>query len=111
MDGLRNSEEWLLRAEEILELLRNVENPFTNMDIVSEGLVTKIVVEEEKVTIYVAFARNTPGHPFAMALNWAIQARIIRDMVKVLEDKLGYFEIVDDASLQRYYPLEDEMEV
>jgi len=111
LDGLRNSEEWLLRAEEILELLRNVENPFTNMDIVSEGLVTKIVVEEEKVTIYVAFARNTPGHPFAMALNWAIQARIIRDMVKVLEDKLGYFEIVDDASLQRYYPLEDEMEV
>ena len=111
MDGLRDSEEWLLRAEEILELLRNVENPFTNMDIVSEGLVTKIVVEEEKVTIYVAFARNTPGHPFAMALNWAIQARIIRDMVKVLEDKLGYFEIVDDASLQRYYPLEDEMEV
>lgn len=100
-----------MRAEEILELLRKVENPFTNMDIVSEGLVTKIVVEEGKVTIYVAFARNTPGHPFVMALNWALQARIIRDMVKVLEDKLGYFEIVDDASLQRYYPLEDEMEV
>ncbi|ASJ03755.1 hypothetical protein A3L09_06900 [Thermococcus profundus] len=82
------------------------------MDIVSEGLVTKIEVEEEegKVTIYVAFARNTPLHPFAMAVNWPIQARIVRDMVNVLEDRLGYFEIVDDTTLQRYYPL-DETEV
>ncbi|WP_088862574.1 iron-sulfur cluster assembly protein [Thermococcus celer] len=100
-----------MRAEEILELLRKVENPFTNMDIVSEGLVSKVVVEEDRVTIYVAFARNTPVHPFAMAVNWPLQARIVRDMVKVLEDKLGYFEIVDDTSLQRYYPLDDEEEV
>ncbi|ASI99905.1 hypothetical protein A3L02_03050 [Thermococcus celer Vu 13 = JCM 8558] len=81
------------------------------MDIVSEGLVSKVVVEEDRVTIYVAFARNTPVHPFAMAVNWPLQARIVRDMVKVLEDKLGYFEIVDDTSLQRYYPLDDEEEV
>ena len=99
-----------MRAEEILELLRNVENPITNMDIVSEGLVSKIEVDEEEniVRIYVAFLRNTPAHPFSMALNWAVQARIIRDMVKVLEGKLGYFEIVDDTSLQRYYPIDEE---
>ncbi|SEV85859.1 iron-sulfur cluster assembly protein [Thermococcus thioreducens] len=100
-----------MRAEEVLDLLRGVENPFTGMDIVSEGLVTKVIVEEDKTTIYVAFARNTPVHPFAMAVNWPIQARIVRDMVKVLGGKLGYFEIVDDTTLQRYYPLEDEMEV
>ena len=100
-----------MKAEEILEALRSVENPFTNMDIVSEGLVTKIEVEEEKVVIYVAFARNTPAHPFVMALNWALQARIVKDMVKVLEDKLGYFEIVDDTTLQRYYPLDEDLEV
>ncbi|WP_461864690.1 iron-sulfur cluster assembly protein [Thermococcus sp.] len=96
-----------MKAEEILALLRNVKNPFTGMDIVSEGLVTKIVVEEERTVIYVAFARNTPLHPFAMAVNWPIQARIVRDMAKVLEDKLGYFEIVDDMTLQRYYPIEE----
>jgi len=100
-----------LEAGEILELLRKVENPFTNMDIVTEGLVSKVEVEEDKVTIYVAFARYTPLHPFAMAVNWPLQARIIRDMVKVLEDKLGYFEIVDDTTLQRYYPLDEDMEV
>ncbi|ASA77698.1 iron-sulfur cluster assembly protein [Thermococcus sp. 5-4] len=96
-----------MRAEEVLELLRNVKNPFTEMDIVSEGLVTKVVVEEEMTTIYVAFARSTPSTPFSMAVNWPLQAKIIRDMVKVLEDKLGYFEIVDDMTLQRYYPIEE----
>jgi hypothetical protein len=101
-----------LRAEEILGLLKKVKNPFTNIDIVSEGLVSKIEVDEEEkmVRIYVAFARNTPLHPFVMAVNWPLQARIVEDMVNVLEDKLGYFEIVDDTTLQRYYPL-DKTEV
>ncbi|WP_297520015.1 iron-sulfur cluster assembly protein [Thermococcus sp.] len=101
-----------MRAEEVLNLLRKVKNPFTNMDIVSEGLVSKVEIDEDenKVTIYVAFARNTPLHPFAMAVNWSLQARIVEDMVNVLEDRLGYFEIVDDTTLQRYYPL-DETEV
>ena len=96
-----------MRAEEVLNLLRKVKNPFTNMDIVSEGLVSKVEIDEDegKVTIYVAFARNTPLHPFAMAVNWPLQARIVEDMVNILEDRLGYFEIVDDTTLQRYYPI------
>jgi len=106
---LRNSngsEVWLLKREEIIELLRKVRNPFTEMDIVSEGLVTKVEVEENLVRIYVAFARNTPAHPFAMAVNWPLQAKIVREMVRVLEDRVGYLEILDDTTLQRYYPLE-----
>ena len=101
-----------MRAEEILGLLKSVKNPFTGMDVVSEGLVSKVEVDEEEktVTIYVAFARFTPLHPFAMAVNWPVQRRIVEDMVNVLEDKLGYFEIVDDSTLQRYYPL-DKTEV
>ncbi|MBP1912907.1 iron-sulfur cluster assembly protein [Thermococcus stetteri] len=102
-----------MRIEEILELLKKVKNPFTNMDIVSEGLVSKIEIDEEgnKVTIYVAFARNTPAHPFAMAVNWPIQARIVKDIAKVLGDKVSYLEVVDDTTLQRYYPLDEDMEV
>jgi len=93
-------------------MLRKVKNPFTNMDIVSEGLVSKVEIDEDegRVTIYVAFARFTPLHPFAMAVNWPLQAKIVEDMVNVLEGRLGYFEIVDDTTLQRYYPL-DETEV
>lgn len=95
---------------EILELLKSVKNPFTDMDIVNEGLVTKVEIDEveNKVRIYVAFARHTPPHPFVMAVNWPLQAKIVRDMVKVLEDKVGYLEILDDTTLQRYYPLNNE---
>ena len=101
-----------MRVEEIVELLKQVKNPFTEMSIVEEGLVTKVEVDEDegKTIIYVAFARFTPLHPFAMAVNWPIQRRIVEDMVNVLEDRLGYFEIVDDTTLQRYYPL-DKTEV
>ncbi|WP_088866062.1 iron-sulfur cluster assembly protein [Thermococcus radiotolerans] len=102
-----------MKSEDILKELRKVENPFTNMDIVTEGLVTKVEIDEveNRVRVYVAFARNTPAHPFTMAVNWPLQAKIVREMVKVLEDKVGYLEIVDDTTLQRYYPLEDDLEV
>ncbi len=98
-----------MRAEEIVKMLSNVKNPFTNVDIVSEGLVTKVITDEEKTIIYVAFARNTPPTPFSMAVNWPIQVKIIKEIAEVLEQKLklGYFEIVDDMTLQRYYPVEE----
>jgi len=94
-----------LRTDAILELLRSVKNPFTEVDIVSEGLVSKIQVDEEGVKIYLAFARNTPPGPVSSALAWPVQARIIRDIVKVLEGAgIGNLEILDDTTLQRYYP-------
>ena len=99
-----------MEIREVLKLLKEVENPFTNMDIVSEGLVSKIEIDNDRnaIVIYLAFARNTPMHPFAMAVNWPIQAKIVKDIVKVLGDKVGYLEIVDDTTLQRYYPLDED---
>ncbi|ASJ16607.1 hypothetical protein A3L04_05750 [Thermococcus chitonophagus] len=90
---------------EILEKLRRVKNPFTGQDIVSEGLVTKVIKEDNKVIIYVAFARNTPRKPAAMAMVWPIQAKIVREIVNVLKDY--DIEILDDLTLQRYYPVEE----
>jgi metal-sulfur cluster biosynthetic enzyme len=91
--------------EEVLELLKSVKNPFTGVDIVSEGLVSKIIEDEEGIQIYLAFARNTPPGPVSSALAWPVQARIVKDIVKVLEKAgVGKFEILDDTTLQRYYP-------
>ncbi|WP_010868360.1 iron-sulfur cluster assembly protein [Pyrococcus abyssi] len=90
---------------EILKLLRNVKNPFTDRDIVSDGLVSKVIVEDRKVTIFVAFARNTPWKPAAMAMVWPLQAKIVKDIVEVLRD--FDVEVIDDMTLQRYYPLEE----
>ena len=98
-------EEWFLREKEVLNLLKSVKNPFTGIDIVSEGLVSKIVVDEEGVVIYVAFARNTPPGPVSSALAWPVQRRIVHDIVRALDGAgIGKFEILDDTTLQRYYP-------
>ncbi len=95
--------------EEVLKLLKSVKNPFTGVDIVTEGLVSKIVEDEDGLRIYLAFARNTPPGPVSSALAWPVQARIIRDIVEILENAgIGKFEILDDTTLQRYYPMGDE---
>ncbi|WP_297066093.1 iron-sulfur cluster assembly protein [Thermococcus sp.] len=90
---------------EILKLLKSVKNPFTDVDIVSEGLVSKVSIEENKVVIYLAFARNTPPGPVSSALAWPLQAKIVRDIIDVFQRAgIGKFEILDDTTLQRYYP-------
>jgi metal-sulfur cluster biosynthetic enzyme len=94
---------------EVLELLKSVKNPFTGLDIVSEGLVSKVVEDEGEIRIYLAFARNTPPGPVSSALAWPVQARIVRDIVETLEKAgIGKFEILDDTTLQRYYPGDEE---
>ncbi|WP_460127195.1 iron-sulfur cluster assembly protein [Thermococcus prieurii] len=91
--------------EEVLELLKSVKNPFTGVDIVSEGLVSTIIEDEEGIQIYLAFARNTLPGPVSSALAWPVQARIIKDIMKVLEGAgIEKFEILDDTTLQRYHP-------
>jgi len=94
--------------EKILELLKSVKNPFTEMDIVSEGLLSKISVEENRVRIYLAFARNTPPGPVSSALAWPVQAKIVKEIVETLEKNgIANLEILDDTTLQRYYPGDD----
>jgi len=89
----------------VLELLKSVKNPFTGLDIVSEGLVSKVIEDDDTVQIYLAFARNTPPGPVSSALAWPVQARIVRDIVETLENAgIVRFEILDDTTLQRYYP-------
>ncbi|WP_456422517.1 iron-sulfur cluster assembly protein [Thermococcus sp.] len=91
--------------EKILKLLKSVKNPFTEMDIVSEGLISKISVEENRVIIYLAFARNTPPGPVSSALAWPVQAKIVKEIVETLEKNgITNLEILDDTTLQRYYP-------
>jgi metal-sulfur cluster biosynthetic enzyme len=99
-----------LERNEIISLLRKVKEPISEMDIVSLGIVSKVTVDDEtgKVTVYLDLANRTPHHPFEMALNWAVHARIVKDVVKALEGKFPNLEILDSMTLQRYYPIEEE---
>ncbi|WP_048148826.1 iron-sulfur cluster assembly protein [Palaeococcus ferrophilus] len=94
----------------IIALLRKVKEPIAEMDIVSLGIVSKVMVDDEtgKVTVYLDLAHRTPHHPFEMALNWAVHARIVKDVVNVLGEKFPNLEILDSMTLQRYYPIEED---
>lgn len=96
-----------MKEDEILKLLREVKNPFTDEDIVSEGLVSAVVVNGDDVRIYIGFARNKPPGPVASALNWPVQAKIIRNIVRTLGSRIRKLEIIDDTTLRRYYPAEE----
>lgn len=95
-----------MEIEEIYKELKKVKEPISGEDIVSLGIVSLIRKEDNKVIIFIGLARRTPRHPFEMAVNWTIHARIVKDIVQVLEGKAN-FEIIDDMTFQRYYPIEE----
>ena len=95
-----------MEIEEIYEELKKVKEPISGEDIVSLGIVSLIRKEDNKMIIFLGLARRTPRHPFEMAVNWTIHARIVKDIVQVLEGKAN-FEIIDDMTFQRYYPIEE----
>ncbi|NJE07370.1 hypothetical protein E3E31_02270 [Thermococcus sp. M39] len=96
-----------MKIEEIYKELEKVIEPVSGENIVRLGLVSKIIRDDDKILIFLSLARRTPRHPFGMAVNWPIHVRIVKDIVKVLEDKIPDFEIIDDMTFQRYYPLEE----
>jgi len=95
-----------LEIEEIYEELKKVKEPISGEDIISLGIVSLIRKEDNKMIIFLGLARRTPRHPFEMAVNWAVHARMIKDIVKVLEGKVN-FEIIDDMTFQKYYPIKE----
>ena len=96
-----------MEISKIYKLLEDIKEPISGENIVKLGVVTKIVRDDNKIVIYLDLARRTPQSPFEMAITWTVHAKIVREIVKVLEDKIPEFEIIDSMTLQRYYPIEE----
>lgn len=96
-----------MEINKIYKLLEDIKEPISGENIVKLGVVTKIVKDDNKIVIYLDLARRTPQSPFEMAITWTVHAKIVREIVKVLEDKIPEFEIIDSMTLQRYYPVEE----
>jgi metal-sulfur cluster biosynthetic enzyme len=92
-----------------LELLKGVKEPVSDVNIVDAGIVSKVEYDpdEKLLTVYLDLARRGSSHPFEMAIEWAVYAHIVREVVKVLEDEFPEIEVVDSMTLQRYYPIEE----
>ncbi len=96
-----------MEIEEIYKELKKVKEPISGEDIISLGIVSLIMRDDDKIMIFIGLARKTPRHPFGMAINWPLHARIIKDIIKVLEGKIINFEIIDDMTFQKYYPIKE----
>ena len=95
-----------MKVEEIYERLKNVKEPITEVDVVSLGLVEKVIADEDGVRVYLRLSEGL-RHPFQHALSWPVKWRIVRDIVAALDDVVP-LEILDSRTLERYYPLEED---
>ncbi|USG99088.1 iron-sulfur cluster assembly protein [Thermococcus argininiproducens] len=74
-------------VREVVEELKKVKDPETELNIVDEGLVYGITVEGKNVMVWLFLARSTPECHFCQAIAMNVQKRIIKDIVSVLRDK------------------------
>ncbi len=95
-----------METEEIYERLKKVKDPITEVDVVSLGLVEKVIADEDGVRVYLRLSEGF-RHPFQNALSWPVRWRIVRDIVAILDD-VAPLEILDSRTLERYYPLEED---
>ncbi|HHI00822.1 MAG TPA: DUF59 domain-containing protein [Thermococcus litoralis] len=74
-------------VKEVVEELRKVIDPETGLNIVDEGLVYGLTVENKKAMVWLLLVRTTPECHFCQAIAMNVQRRIIKDIIKVLREK------------------------
>lgn len=71
----------------VVEILRNVKDPETGLDIVDEGLVYGLTVNGDEVDVFLLLARSTPECHFCQVLAVNVQRRILEDTVRILKEE------------------------
>lgn len=72
-------------VKRVFEILKRVRDPETEMNVVEEGLVYGVTVEQKKVMVWFEFVAATPNCHFCQPLALNIQRRIVRDTIDVLQ--------------------------
>ncbi|NPA15518.1 MAG: DUF59 domain-containing protein [Deferribacteres bacterium] len=70
--------------EEVVEILKSVSDPETNLSVYELNLIKAIdyVEEEEKLIIYIDFRARTPSCPACAPIAWIVQKRITDELSK-----------------------------
>jgi metal-sulfur cluster biosynthetic enzyme len=79
-------------VKRVVNLLRSVVDPETELNIVDEGLLYGLTVEGERVQVFLLLARSTPECHFCRTIAVNVQRKILRDTVDVLR-KEGFKRI------------------
>ncbi len=74
-------------VKKVIEILKKVKDPETNLNIVDEGLVYGLTVKESEVQVFLLMARSTPHCHFCQMIAINVQRKILREIVKVLKEE------------------------
>ncbi|WP_297501950.1 iron-sulfur cluster assembly protein [Thermococcus sp.] len=74
-------------VKRVVEVLRGVIDPETELDIVDEGLVYGVTVEGKKVDVFLLLARSTPECHFCQVLAINVQRKILDEVVRLLKSE------------------------
>lgn len=92
------------KEKQIIEILKNVKDPETEIDIVSSGYIYGMTVTDEKTEIWMDFNQRVPGCSFCKVIAWKIIETISTNVYKELE-KNGYknIKVVEAANPKIVY--------
>ena len=79
-------------VKRVVEVLRSVMDPETELNIVDEGLLYGLTVEGKRVQVFLLMARSTPECHFCQSIAVNVQRRVLRDIVETLR-KEGFKRI------------------
>ncbi|MBC7094434.1 iron-sulfur cluster assembly protein [Thermococcus sp.] len=83
----KGTKEFPPEVKMVIEELKKVIDPETELNIVEEGLVYGVTVEDKKAMVWLLLARTTPECHFCQAIAMNVQKRIIKDIIAVLRAK------------------------
>lgn len=83
-----------MKAEDVLESLKNVKDPETGANILDLGIISGVKIEDGIIIVYTNFDRTMPSCKACVPIAWMVTASIIRRIEKRLRD-LGNYRIVE----------------
>ena len=94
------TKEFLPEVKRVVEELKKVKDPETELNIVEEGLVYGVTVEGKKAMVWLLLVKSTPDCHFCQALAMNVQKRIVRDIINVLrESGFGVVQVYNEMGL------------
>jgi metal-sulfur cluster biosynthetic enzyme len=92
--------------KKVVEALKKVKDPETNMDILAENLVYGFTINDKYIKVFVSFEASTSTCNFCRALSWIIVDKISEQIVRALKE-IGFegVEIVEELNPKIVYKI------
>ena len=87
---------------EVIEKLRKIREPETNVGILDLGLISGIEVNDEMIVVYVNFSYIRSSCKACIPINWMMVRSMVRKIERVLKEEGYRYMIVEDGSNEIY---------